>query len=58
MIEITIGIPTYNRPELLARLLKELLQQTHSKFFIYISVNINYMQNNRLRTNFNHGFGN
>ena len=39
MIEITIGIPTYNRPELLARLLKELLQQTHSKFFIYISVN-------------------
>jgi GT2 family glycosyltransferase len=39
MIEVTIGIPTYNRPELLARLLKELLQQTHSKFFIHVSVN-------------------
>ena len=39
MIEITIGVPTYNRPELLAGLLKELLQQTHSKFFIYVSVN-------------------
>jgi glycosyltransferase involved in cell wall biosynthesis len=39
MIEVTIGIPTYNRPELLAGLLKELLQQTHSKFFIYVSVN-------------------
>ena len=39
MSQITIGIPTYNRPELLGRLLKELLQQTHSKFFIYVSVN-------------------
>jgi len=39
MNEITIGIPTYNRPELLEKLIKELLKQTYPNFFIYVSVN-------------------
>lgn len=39
MNEITIGIPTYNRPELLEKLIKDLLKQTYPNFFIYVSVN-------------------
>jgi GT2 family glycosyltransferase len=47
MYEITIGIPTFNRPELLNKLLKELSKQTYRKFFIYVSVNKSENSNNK-----------
>jgi glycosyltransferase involved in cell wall biosynthesis len=47
MYEITIGIPTFNRPEQLNKLLKELSKQTYRKFFIYISINKSRASNNK-----------
>lgn len=47
MNEITIGIPTYNRPKLLEQLLKELFKQTYRNFFIYVSVNKSEDSKNR-----------
>ncbi len=47
MNEITIGIPTYNRPKLLEQLLKEIFKQTYRNFFIYVSVNKSEDSKNR-----------
>jgi glycosyltransferase involved in cell wall biosynthesis len=47
MYEITIGIPTFNRPELLNKLLKGLSKQTFRKFFIYFSINKSKSSNNK-----------